>query len=256
MRTYAEYKQILTLWEAGHSKRQIAVATDIPRRTVLDCIQRFGDLGGLEAQIHRARKGSADVILTSIWNEENIEIQHAYAYLLGLYLGDGYIVRMRRVHRLRVALDKKYPAIIDSCVKAIQTLLPENAVAVVDCDSYVHVSCYHKFWPEIIPQYGDGPKHERPIKLEQWQQVIIDRYPLEFFRGLYHSDGSRDNNVVKGKSYPRYGFRNFSTEILQLYSETCNRLGLRWTLANKGTSVNIARRDDVAYLDREIGPKT
>ena len=38
--------------------------------------------------------------------------QHAYAYLLGLYLGDGHLIRMRRnVFALRIFLDAKYPLI-------------------------------------------------------------------------------------------------------------------------------------------------
>ena len=36
----------------------------------------------------------------------------AYAYLLGLYLGDGCLSETRRgVYRLRITLDKKYPGI-------------------------------------------------------------------------------------------------------------------------------------------------
>ena len=37
----------------------------------------------------------------------------SYVYLLGLYLGDGYISEHRRsVYRLRIVLDVKYPEII------------------------------------------------------------------------------------------------------------------------------------------------
>jgi hypothetical protein len=49
----------------------------------------------------------------------------AYAYLLGMYLGDGYIASgPRGVFRLRIALDKKYPLIVEECAAAMQAVLP------------------------------------------------------------------------------------------------------------------------------------
>ena len=41
----------------------------------------------------------------------------AYCYVLGLYLGDGCISRSAQVWRLRITLDKKYPAIIDAAAR-------------------------------------------------------------------------------------------------------------------------------------------
>src|SRR6186997_3051733 len=39
-----------------------------------------------------------------------------YVYLLGLYLGDGTIsAHPRDVYRLRISLDRKYPAIVEEC---------------------------------------------------------------------------------------------------------------------------------------------
>ena len=44
-----------------------------------------------------------------------------YVYLLGLYLGDGMITQApRRVFRLRIVLDQKYPGIIDRCAEAMK----------------------------------------------------------------------------------------------------------------------------------------
>ena len=258
MRTYEEYREILTLWEAGTNKKAISRMTGIPRPTVRDCIERYGSLQGLEDNRERASRSTPDEVLNRIQDSENVEVQQAYAYLLGLYLGDGEISRSKahRVYRLRVALDQKYPDIIQCCICAIETLLPNNKVSIVQAIGCVIVSCYHKFWPSIFPQDGEGRKHEREIKLEEWQLQIVDAYPLEFFRGLYHSDGSRDKNVVKGKEYPRYSFRNFSKDIQRLFCLSCNLLGLHWTVASNGTSINVSKRKDVAYLDSVIGPKS
>ncbi len=264
MRTFAEYKQILELWELDIPKKRIAIMLGIPRATVRDCINRYGSVQGLEENRERASRSTPHAILNRIRDASDKQTQTAYAYLLGLYLGDGDISKYHthRVHRLRVALDKRYPEIIEGCVRAIEIILPDNQVDIVDRCSYVHVSCYHKFWPEIIPQDGDGPKHKRKIILEPWQQKIVDCYPLEFFRGLYHSDGTRFSNVVNGKDYPRYGFTNYSKGIRQLFCDTCNKLGIHWTVkhlssaGNRPTDIFISRRKDVDYLDSVIGPKS
>src|SRR5262249_4157929 len=125
--------------------------------------------------------------------------------------------------------------------------------------SCVDVSCFYKFWPELLPQHGAGSKHERELRLEDWQLSIVNTYPLEFFRGLYHSDGSRFSNIVKGKDYPRYCFTNYSTDIQRLFCDTCDRLGLHWTIKGrygKPADIFISKRRDVDFLDQYIGPKS
>jgi hypothetical protein len=259
MRTYEEYQRILILWEQGHTKKGIATITGIPRRTIIDCIQRYENLAGLEAQQERASKSTPDLVLTDI--RENPTVTQAYAYLLGLYLGDGYINLQKngRSYRIRIALDNRYPGIIDSCTQTIATILPDNIVALVQGKGCTYVSCYYKHWPVIFPQHADiGRKHDRVIALEDWQQCIVDAYPLEVFRGLYHSDGSRFSNVVNGKDYPRYQFSNKSNDIIQLFSYVCDRLGLEWSYRKQTRAVPgiyISKRKDVEYLDSVIGPK-
>ncbi len=209
-------------------------------------------------------KSTADEVLDVIRDARNIMQQQAYAYLLGIYLGDGYIVRNKRVYFLRIVLDTAYPNIIRRCVQHIKMILPENAVNILkrQNSNCVEVVCTHKFWPEIFPQHGAGRKHTRKIVLEAWQQVIVERYPLEFFRGLYHSDGSRFSNVVNGKDYPRYSFTNQSHEISKLFCDTCDQLGIHWTVKcrksphDPSIDIFISKRKDVEYLDSLIGPKS
>ncbi|MCB9450321.1 MAG: hypothetical protein H6672_02715 [Anaerolineaceae bacterium] len=258
MRSYEEYRAILVLWEEGENKKAISRILDIPRRTVVDCIKRYDSVQGLEDSIERASRSTPDEALARIGNAENTETQKAYAYLLGLYLGDGSISLSKghRVYKLRVTLDKRYPNIINACGQTIQVILPNNHPGSAQKPGCIDVVSYYKFWPDIFPQHGKGRKHEREIALEAWQLKIVDTYPLELFRGLYHSDGSRDSNIVNGKSYPRYAFRNMSQNILRLFCYACNLLELHWTIASNGTSVNISKRPDVAFLDTHIGPKS
>jgi hypothetical protein len=258
MRTYDEYRKILELWERGENKCEIERQTGIPRGTVVDCIKRFRSIKGLEENRERASKSTPDEVLERIRDPLDIQTQQAYAYVLGIYLGDGYIVRNKRVFYLRIALDNDYPNIINTCVQNVQNLLPDNKVNVVRSKQgdWSEVVCTYKFWPDLFPQHGAGSKHLREIRLEEWQLQIVDRYPLEFFKGLYHSDGCRETNIVKGKNYPRYAFTNFSQDIRQLFCYTCNLLGLHWTVASNGRNINIAKRLDVEYLDRVVGPKS
>ena len=262
MRSDEEYEQILRLWEGGENKLVIARVTGIPRATVRDCITRYGSVAGLKRQRGLAKNGLPNGLSSTLCDPANTQVQSAYAYLLGLYLGDGEISRNRRIFRLRVALDKKYPDIIQSCAEAIETVLPGHQVGILDRPGCVNVSCYYKFWPNVFPQDGEGRKHEREIRLEPWQQQIVEAYPLAFFRGLYHSDGSRFSNVVNGKDYPRYSFTNRSEAICRMFYDTCDRLGLHWTVKRRhsgrdtATDIFISRRNDVAYLDRVVGPKS
>ncbi len=264
MRAYEEYQLILELWEKGYKKKQIARMTGIPRGTVQECIKRFTNLEGLQANSECARKSTPDKLLASIRDPADHKLQRAYAYTLRIYLGDGYIVRNARVYFLRIFLDNLYPNIINYCVRMVQTLLPENRVNVVQSTmgNYVEVICVYKFWPDLFPQHGPGKKHDREIKLTDWQQEIVDRYPLECFRGLYHSDGSRFNNHVYGRDYPRYQFTNNSEGIINLFCHTADLLGLDWTAKHRrsqtrdhASDIFISRREDVEWLDMHVGAK-
>jgi hypothetical protein len=182
-----------------------------------------------------------------------------YAYLLGLYLGDGCISAGRkRVYRLRISMDTKYPGIIAECAHAMKAVLPASAVHVQyhKTARLAEIGSSSRAWPCYIPQHGPGPKHLRRIALEPWQEGIVERHAEGFLRGLVHSDGCRCTNRVFGKYYyPRYLFSQVSDDIRALFCATCEQLGIQYTL-NSWKSVSIARRDSVARLDEFIGAKT
>jgi len=270
MRSYDEYRQIMKLWESGVSKKAISRITNIPRRTVIDCIQRYENLETLE----RVAEEEVTPLLLKILHGDitgDYALLHStYAYILGLYLGDGHISKVRNVYRMRISCDAKYPNLINTVMDALKTLLPTNEVSTQDIlnngkASCVVVSMYHRDLPLFFPQAGEGAKHNRSIQLDFWQKRIVIDHPLELFRGLYHSDGSRFDNVVNGKAYPRYQFTNVSTDIIQIFCDACDRLGIHWTSKirppkdqNHHPSIDIfiSKRKDVAYLDSVIGAKS
>ncbi len=140
-------------------------------------------------------------------------------------------------------------------------VLPLNRVAVApksDGSAAVDVSAYSKHWACLLPQHGPGVKHDRMIRLEDWQCEILDRYPWRFIRGLIHSDGCRVMNpsVHAGKTYryPRYTFSNRSADIRGLFREYCEKVGVQCRQMNRW-NISVARRDSVELMDRHIGPK-
>lgn len=182
----------------------------------------------------------------------------AYAYLLGLYLGDGHLVTKTRVPVLRIACSDCWPGLIEACDDAMRAVLAEK-VQRVQKPGCVNVQSYGKHWPCLLPQHGPGKKHERPIVLADWQRAVVEAQAGDFLRGLFHSDGCRFANrvVVRGKEYvyPRYMFANESADIMGLCQQALDRLGIAWRM-NRPNSLSVARREAVAALDRHVGPKS
>jgi hypothetical protein len=173
-----------------------------------------------------------------------------------MYLGDGHISEMPRSYRLRIYLNRRQQDVIARVKQAISTLLPDHRVGEVQqrTASVTEVVSYSKAWPTIFPQHGPGRKHTRVIELTTWQEAIVREYPEEFLRGCLESDGCRHRRIVNGKDYPAYSFTNHSDDILRLVMWTCKllRVGCRH---NSRWNLSIARRPDVAKLDRLFGWK-
>ena len=267
MRSEADYRAILQLWERHIPKKRIGIMLGIPRATVRDCINRYGSVKQLDEAVKDKIGDSAVNRLMNAMASDDNDLLKSYAYLLGMYLGDGYIDQLPRTYRMRITLDARYPSIIDYCSLMFQILFTHNKITIQTTKvgervSYVNVTMYSTQLADYFPQHGIGKKDKRSIYLQRWQDNIVKAQPLEFFRGLYHSDGSRFDNEVNGKAYPRYQFTNSSHDICALFTMTCERLGVHYTVkkrpARKGviaTDVFISRREDVAYLDASIGRK-
>lgn len=196
-------------------------------------------------------------------NHEFGNLHPHYVHLLGLYLGDGSISsHARRVYRVRVFLDKKYPCIVDECIESMQMTMPGSRVhALLTPSNCYSVSSYSRAWPCLFPQHGPGMKHTRRIFLSEWQQELAERWPEQLLKGLIQSDGCRFMNTGRaGWSHPRYAFSNVSTDITSIFCSACDCLGLRWTASfpkreSAAVSIYVSRKADVARLDEFVGPK-
>jgi hypothetical protein len=189
--------------------------------------------------------------------------ESAYAYLLGLYLGDGHIARGRRdVYVLALACCDDWPGLLEAARRTMSAVMPASSVFCVQQPGCTMVKSASKHWPCLFPQHGPGRKHHRKIALEQWQFAIVQKYPGELARGLFHSDGWRGVNRVRRRladgdhvyECPRYMFSNESKDILRLCGETLDLLGVAWRFSRRN-AISVARREAVARLDEVVGPK-
>jgi hypothetical protein len=112
------------------------------------------------------------------------DLDAAYVYLLGLYLGDGMLTRApRNVWRLRISLDAKYPAILAEAKAAISEVGSRSAGSIAREGCFELYSNW-KHWICLFPQHGAGRKHDRTIALATWQSGLTAKHPAAFLKGL------------------------------------------------------------------------
>lgn len=247
----AQAKELIV---GGVSQAETARRLGIPRSTIRTWLAN----GFVHPAVNKSRRAVPGVC-SSCRHIDGMTDPRAYAYLLGMYLGDGNIATYPRgVYRLRITCDQRYPGIIAESELAMRAVLP-NRVGCTPRVGCTDVASYSKHWPCLLPQHGSGPKHMRSIVLERWQHdIAIVRHPKAFLRGLVHSDGWRGTNVAvtaRGRYYyPRYEFSNRSLDIQALFASACAQIGVACRQANRW-NLAVSRRADVALLDEFIGPK-
>ena len=185
----------------------------------------------------------------------------AYSYLLGLYLGDGYVNTARRF--ITIACFSDYLDLMDLAEQTLKAVMPTaNTHRYPRASHFSEVTSYSKHWMCLFPQCGPGKKQNREIALAGWQQSIVEEHPWRFIEGLIHSDGCRVATTARKRSgagiteytYDCYFFSNRSDDIHRLFQSTLDRVGVEWTRSSfKQTS--IRRRASVALMDRHVGPK-
>ncbi|WSK73715.1 helix-turn-helix domain-containing protein [Streptomyces sp. NBC_01276] len=215
----------LVLLRRGESNRSVAERLDVPRGTV-----------GRWRHEDRKHRGETYIHPTDcpMCTDHPLD-RSAYAYLLGLYLGDGHIISKHKQHHLSVFCDAAWTGLIDAAEEAMHRVMPLSRISRRQRQGCVEVKSYTQHWKRLFPQH-----------------------PWAFVRGLIHSDGCRTPNrtVRNGKryEYPRCFFTNRSTDITSLLTRTLDLLGVEWRRANEA-NVSIARKESVALMDAHIGPK-
>lgn len=257
-RSAHEFELVRFYIEWGLNNCEIERLTGISRTTVRAWRARAA-LGQTNATFQAGGHEACPVCSRVAINEP------AYAYLLGIYLGDGHVARCPKgVFRLTVVQDQKHVGLISECEAAISSLIVghELHAGFQQAPGCIHITSYWKHWPCVFPQHGPGFKHQRRIQLLEWQRRIVRSHAGLLVRGLIHSDGCRSMNRVKrpvaGRlkeyAYPRYEFCNESSDIRAIFCRACETLGIEWRRMNRKT-ISIARRHEVEKMDVLVGPK-
>lgn len=231
---------------------------------------------GLEQEVNSLRELSA---LTSpklsTKERENLPGKE-YAYILGLYLGDGYINLSNEkyaVYALRITQDAKYTSMIEEHRTALTTVFGNKTCVVKHGKNAKNIMIYSKKIPRLFPQIGKGLKHSRDVSLIDWQREIVNKFPDQFIRGLIQTDGCRYIakyvSSDKNASQVRYSFTNTSVHIVEELMKVCSLLGLtpkvhkRPSLKQNGKPsgatrhiVVFNRRKDVEKLEKIVGCKS
>jgi hypothetical protein len=163
---------------------------------------------------------------------------------------------MARADRLRLFLDAKYPTVVDESEAILRTVFPANRVGRIPAEGgrMVVLWAYASHMTCLFPQHGSGKKHDRRIRLEPWQQELVDAAPWAFLRGCIRSDGCVFINRTGPYEYLSYDFTNLSSSILDLFGAACDAVGLHPRRYLK--RVRLYRRDDVAALVSHVGLKS
>lgn len=247
MRSREEMSQIKNLWSEGLSQHQISRLSGVPRSTVRDWIIRFRQ--GI------SWKPPAPERITEALPELSAEPH--YVYLLGAYLGDGYINRTHndRTFKLRIFCDSKQDRVIDDCRTSLSICLPKNKVRAGEIrgKNCVEVSVHSNLLPVLFPQIGPGRKHERKIRLTEEQKGLVDSYPLYLIKGLIDSDGTRYYRKQGSRKYLSYELSNKSQDIQKIFCGACDSVNIEWTQPYYKTIA--IRRKSVPTLNQFISPK-
>lgn len=182
-----------------------------------------------------------------------------YAYLLGLYLGDGYINKTERTYRLRISLNStQHLDVIDRAKVRLEMLFPNNKIGLVNVTgaNCVNLSVYNSNLVNLFPQHGVSYKHTRNIIITEKQEKLIQDYKDYLLCGLHDSDGCR--YIDRRKVY--YQFTNASNDILNIYLDCLTPHNIQYKLyprniriRNKLDTEKIASLLQTCYSTLQFG---
>lgn len=251
MRTPEEISKIRECWHNQVNQSEASRLLNISRATIRDYYNRFSNGELLETK---------PVSLLEILLLDQSK-QEAYAYLLGLYLGDGHITKTKslkngnEVYKFRIFQDAKYVNLIQLCIDKMKKVF-ETEVNVCNKTGCKEIICYKNNMTEIFPQHGPGKKHEREIVLRNWQKDIVRKYPKEFLKGLIHSDGCRYDIKQDEYEYVRYEISNLSQDILGYFDWACSLIDVDTRRHSCGKASVLRTKKDVDMFESFIGPKS
>jgi len=254
----SEIIKIIEEYNNGSKQSELSKKYNIPRSNIrywLNNNEKFNQYNKLENQ--KKLKNNCDI--NNYLSDKKLE----YNYILGLYLGDGHIIKTKRSsYQIRIFLDSKYYNIVTECENNLKILFPFNKINIhkTKYNMFI-VSVYSNSLKYLFPQIGKGVKHKRKIILEDFQIKNINHKNI--IRGLFHSDGCLYKNTIikkEGKKYfgYYYNFSNMSKDIVDIYCNSLDIINIHYTIQISKDNcyrINVNRRVDFKKMYEFLGVK-
>lgn len=245
-------ENVLSEYEKNKNISHISKIFDIPRATIKYWIN---------SNILNSIKIREDIDRESIGSVyEHISLNKKdYSFILGLYLGDGCITengRNNSSYKLRIAQDNKYPNVISIIQNSLSNFFGKDS-KLINGKGCTHITIYDKYLPIYFPQHGKGFKHDRKIKLNDFQSKNID--DVELLRGLWLSDGSFYIAKHGKYEYERYNFTNKSVDLIEIFGCLLDKLDVKYSKRIKRNGVwtiEVQNRKYVSILKDILGTKS
>ena len=190
----------------------------------------------------------------------------AYAYLLGLYLGDGCINaanRERAYTRCPSSAADAWPGLIRRRSAPCEAVRPCSKVFYVAAEAGM-TEVQELLEALAVPVSAARAGHEAHQEDRAQPVAAGHRGPLSrrLRPGavpLGRLPGHEPGAAGAGRrrhwyEYPRYLFSNKSKDILGLCGAALDRLGVEWRFA-RPDMISVAKKEAVARLDEFVGPK-
>lgn len=240
----SQVKEIHQLKENGRNNSQISRELKIDRSIV----RKYVNLTMEQVKDSFNKIPSATDIPIDPIAYSDIE-KLSYAYILGMYFGDGVISKLARTYKIRIYLNSLTD--IKEQQRTLTTLnrvlLNRNKIGIykqkfANC---VEIIASSTQLPHLFPQHGAGKKYNRPIELVEWQENILENYSEYFLAGLFDSDGCA--YIQTGTNLTYYQFTNKSKDILNLFTYYLEKHNIQWKFHTKkcgNTNIFIRKYED------------
>jgi DNA-binding transcriptional regulator WhiA len=172
------------------------------------------------------------------------------SYVVGIAIGDGNLSNPNgRATRLRITCDKQYPFLIKRITEALQSLLPQNKVSIVERkENYLDISVYSNHLEKLLGWHsGKGPKFSQKVTVPEWI-MQNDQYKINCLKGLIETDGS----IYSDRGYETVQFCTIIPELANNVLSMIKSLGFDPKIYKIKRNTNRQQRAHYVRLSKNV----